>query len=259
MLSVWKLFKEAAHLWYDRDGDRLAAVVSYYAVFALVPLMLAIVTLVGFFFGQEVVAEVLRGWGAILGDDLVLLLQNAVFNLGQVASGHGVPLGGLFFLGVTVMGFNELAQGFHELWSIPHQGFQGFLKKSVASMTFILFLCAFVAVSIVLIARIHFLVDSALVKLLGSIALLTIIFTVVLRLLPYHKLPMKSIYVGGFVTAILFSISKILIALYASLTPFPGLYGAAGMIIVLLIWVFAAAAIVYFGAAVAYVHAKHYR
>lgn len=253
MKATWQLLRDAAELWYDRDGDRLAAVVSYYAVFALIPLMLAIVTLVGFFFGEAVVADVLRGWGSVLGQDLVALLQEAVANLRELSSGFGVPVvGSLFFLGITIMGFNELAQGFHELWSIPHQGFRGFVKKSVSAILFILFLCVFVAV---IAALASFVNGSGVARFSASVFLLAVLFAVAYRLLPYYKLPVVSALVGGAVASVLFTLTKLIIAYYVSFTPFPDLYGTAGLVVALLIWVFASAAIIYYGAAVAYVHA----
>lgn len=259
MMPMWRIFKDAARLWYDRDGDRMAAVVSYYAVFALTPLVLALMTLVGLLFGEEVVGEVLLSWGQFLGHDILTLLQTAVLNLRAVSGEIGVPvvIGSLFFLGVTIMGLNEYAQGLHELWGVPHRGFRGWVRKNVSSVLFIVFLAVFVALFVGITEKLNVIGMPFLVGFFTTFILLTTLFAVSYRLLPYYKLPTTSVILGGGVSAALFMLSKFLVAVYVSATPFPDTYGTAGLVVALLIWVYVAAAVLYFGAAVAYVHARH--
>ena len=270
MHQTWIVLKEAAVLWYDRDGDRNAAVVSYYLVFALVPLILAVVTLVGIIFGERFVIEVLTGWGTVLGPDLVGLIDAAVKNLRALSYEFSIPLvATLFFLGITIEAFNEFAQGLHTLWGVPYQGFKGYVKKCLSSVLFIIFLCVFVSLYITVGASVTAVSNTAagngipglfLMSTLGfviSLFFLTLLFAVAYRMLPRSSPPFGSIMVGALVSALLFSASKAMVALYLSVTPVPSLYGAAGLLLVLLIWIFASACILYFGAAVAYTHAKY--
>jgi len=268
MKRYWSVIVEAAQLWYEEDADRMAAVVSYYSIFALAPLILIIVTLVGIIFSEFFVAEFLVGWAAMLGPELIDLLKKAVGNLREISEGFSFPIISMLFLSsMTVIGFNEFTQGLHKLWGIPYQGIRGFVRKSISSILFVAFLSVYITFSITIntsigifrdiFSNINILVDILISSLnfVVSVFLLTLLFSAAYRMLPKRSPNIKSVLVGGTVAAVLFVITKILIALYISITPVPTLYGAAGLLIALLIWIFASASILYLGAAVAYIHA----
>ena len=109
----WETIKKAAVLWYDRDADHAAAMVSYYALFAVVPLLFLSITISGFVYGQGFVLATLASWGSVLGADLLGLLQVSLQNLSALSNKFALPLvGALFFSGMIIVLFIQSPVGF---------------------------------------------------------------------------------------------------------------------------------------------------
>ena len=257
--NFFKSGKEAALLWYEHDADFMAATVSYYALFAVVPMIVLTITLMGFVFGREYVTEVLILWGSVLGTDLIALLTQAVGNLEGLSNGFAWPLFGvIFFSGMTVMAFNSLTSGLHTLWGIPHQGIRGWIKKCIQSILCISVIEVYVLTLFFLHRPENWLFQNStglllvILQISISIVASTILFSLFMRILPWERPSFKARLMGSFVASCLFVIAKILVAIYVTITPVPGLFGTAGVLLVLLIWVYVAVMIFYFGAAVAY-------
>lgn len=260
-----KLSKEAAFLWYDKDADFMAATVSYYALFAVTPFLLLTLSLSGLVYGREEVALTFVDWGSVLGPDLIALLSEAVRNLMALSNDFSIPFfGTLFFSGMTIVMFNTFTTGIHNLWGIKHAGFLGWVKKCIHSAFFVV---AFQMYLVILVGM-YRLIDvltanyggavANVIGALGVITLTTVLFSLMFWLLPWQRPPLPDRLLGAFTAGVLFTIAKFLIALYITLTPVPGLFGAAGVLLALLIWVYVSVAILYFGAAMAYT-ASHNR
>lgn len=255
--TVW----ETAYLWYDKDADHMAATVSYYSLFAMVPFLLLTITIVGYLYGKDFIENTLLEWGSVLGPDVLNLLTHAIDNLETTADAFGFPIvGALFFSGMVVVLLNAFTSGLHKLWSIPHQGVRGWVKKSINAVFFIvvveiylLFLVGLEAITSYLIDATGLAILLSLVKPLFFIVATTVLFSLVYRILPWRGPSVSARLFGAFIASILFALAKSLVSLYVSATPVPGLFGAAGLMLVLLIWVYATAAIIYFGAAYAHV------
>jgi len=254
--NIWA----AGTLWYEKDATGIAATVSYYAIFAISPLLLLTITLTSIFYGRDYVVSIFQEWGSILGTDLVALLQQAVLNLETISSGIQIPmLGIIFFSFMVIVMFNALTSGLHQLWGISHQGFRGWIRKSTRSLVFVVLLEVYL-VFLIGLDKYGDVVsqqgDFLWVFLLQAIVTLfttMVFFSLVYRVLPRKCPALTSRLMGGFVAAILFLIAKSFVSWYIGTTPVPGLFGAAGLIVVLLIWVYVSVAVVYFGAAYAWV------
>ena len=263
--TLYQVFKRAAVLWYNSDADRSAAAVSYWAVFSFAPLLVLITLLATMVYGNDYVVSIFASWGTLLGDNLITLLLIAAKNILNA----GVPIfGPIFFFMVTIIGINEFTNGLHSLWDIEHDGMRGFIRKSFYSTFFILFLSfltffALATHSPFTILEYLFEGQNPMIYTLVvashtllTILLLTALFTASFMLLPFKRYSFRHSLFGGFIAAVLFSFGKIFIAIYTNITPIPELYGTAGVLILLLIWIFFSSAVIYYGAAVTRAHAE---
>ncbi len=257
-MNFFKTLLAAAELWYDRDADHMAATVSYYSLFAITPLLLLTITLLGLVVGGDTIKVQLLSWGAVLGPDILTLLSLAVQNLDDLSAGIGLPIfGAIFFSGMVVVMCNTVTSGLHHLWGIGHRGFKGWLKKCLNSISFIVILELYILSVIGVSLMVETLSGGTWYPILWTLKLLfiflvtTLLFSLLYKVLPWESPSLKARILGASVAAVLFMVAKVLVALYVDLTPVPGLFGAAGLILALLIWVYVTACIVYFGAAVA--------
>jgi membrane protein len=253
------LLFDAAKEWLDKSSGFYSAAFSYYAPLALIPLIVFSIYVVGFFYGINFTNLVFTSWGSVMGDDLVELIKQAVSNLNTETGTANIPvLAVTFFLGFYVVAFNVLAEGFEKLWHLDVSGFKNFMSRSFRSVLFLFAL----QVYLIFIVGLEFFVAPAMfgtgvyisqLLLLGSTLLL---FSVLYKFLVKNGPKWKSCLVGAAVSSVFFVIIKILVDFYIVTTPALNLYGAASILLILLVWVYVLAAIIFYGAAVAGVHGK---
>ena len=271
-MAILRPFSEFAHtqkaamsLWYHQGADAISATVSYYMLFAITPLLLLVIMFVGQVYGTASVANALTEWGRVLGPEMVKLLTTSVVNLETIANSYSIPvIGVLFFSSMVVVMMNTYTNGLHSLWGIKRSGIRAWWKKSLRSVTFILVFVVYLSIFLAVDDLISATTQQAAVGLqallhaLFFVFLTTLLMNAALYILPaWHPSRHARLY-GGLVTSTLLYLTKSFVALYLVFTPTPGLFGAAGLILVFLIWGYASAAIVFYGAAVAYVsdHAR---
>lgn len=225
----------AAALWYDRDGDLLAATVSYYSLFAVVPLLFLSVSLSSFLFGRELVSSIFLEWGSVLGTDLLQLLTNAVTNLESLSSNYTIPIfGAVFFSSMTIVMFNTFTTGLHQLWGIPHQGFQGWIKKTAFSVLFIFIFEGYLLALLGFYQLTDFFgfpADSLSLRVADffvSLLLTASLFSLMYRYLPWRYPPLWARLVGAFVASALFPLAKFLSRSTSDLLRFRGSLGRLG-------------------------------
>lgn len=253
---MFSIVKAAAHRWYDKDADHLSAALAYYTPFALVPLIFVSVTILSFVYGASYTSEMLRLWGSVLGPDMLALLSAAILKVHSSSIESSVPVvGSLFFFGMIIVAFNTVTSGFHQLWDVPHSGISGWLHKCWRSVVFVFVLQAYL---VFIMGLDGFLLAYASPTYAAVVASTVAFFaTSWLFYLMYRFLPIKppsrhaSLF-GAVCASFLLSLAKGLIALYVSNATAPQLYDTGGLIVALLIWMYASAAIIYFGAALAY-------
>ena len=253
------ILKSATKLWYDRDADHAAATVSYYSIFAIAPLVFLTLTVMSFIYDRESVITFLNNIGAAMGTGSVSLVETATVNLSSIASNFWVPvLGAVFFSGMVVVFCNALTSGIHHVWGVPHAGFKGWVKKCRNAVTFIvafeLYLIAVFALQLTLRAltngptTIAWLIDQVFFVLAT-----TVLFAIAFHILPWTSTRLQSRLIGGFVASVLLVLVKVAVGWYLTISPFPGLFEVAGALIVILMWIYSAASVFYFGAAVTHV------
>ncbi len=258
-MKIFDLLFNSAKLWYMQDMKSYAAAFSYYAPLAILPLLLISITIVGTVYGESFTKQIITNWGLVLGQELIEIIRSAIGNLQSEADTFGIPLVGiLFFTIASILALNVLSGGFHKLWKIEKKGLVNWLFKSLRSILFVLIL------QIYLIVIIGFEIFLTFTNLKGDFLLSLIFiyistaafFAILFRFLASSAPNWKACIVGASIASVLFVISKSTINIYITNLSGLNLYGAAGLILVLLIWIYVLASIIYYGAAVAHIYER---
>ncbi len=270
-----KLFKDTFSAWSASKTPRLGASLAYYTIFAVAPLMLIVMTVAGMLFGKAAAQRELFGQlNGLVGHDGSQAIQTLVAAANRPQAGLWASIGALstFALGVTAV-FVELQDALNTIWGVKREsghGVRDFIKDRLISFTMILGIGFLLMVSLVLNAVLaalgHF--ASGLLPeerfFLGtlnfflSLGVITLLFAMIFKILPDVKIAWGDVWVGAFVTGLLFNFGKFLIGYYLGRSSMVSIYGAAGSFIILLTWVYYSAQILFFGAEFTRLHAvKH--
>jgi membrane protein len=273
--SIWKLLKEAAKEWDKDKCPRLGAALSYYTFFSFAPVLVIAIAIAGFFFGAEAAqGQVVNQLRGLIGTDgavaVQLLLENAWKN-----SDGGVVATIIAFV-VLLVGatgaFIELQDSLNTVWQVtpkPGRGIKGFVKDRLTSFGVVVGVGFLLLVSLVISAALTALntylsswisgVDWlwSIVDVIVSFFVVMLLFAMVYKILPDVELEWRDVWIGAAFTSLLFSIGKYLIGLYIGNSSIASSYGAAGSLVVLLVWVYYSAQIMLFGAELTEVYVKH--
>jgi membrane protein len=258
-MKIFDLLFRSARLWYLQDMKSYAAAFSYYAPLAILPLLLFSISFVGIIYGESFTKQIITNWGLVLGQDLIEIIRSAIENLKNETDTFTIPIIGIiFFAGASILTLNVLSTGFHKLWKVEKFGVINWFKKSFRSILFVIIFQFY------LIVIIGFEIFMTITKLEGD-SILSLIFllistgaffAILFRFLASDAPSFAGCVVGASVSSILFVISKSTINIYITHLSGLNLYGAAGLILVLLIWIYVLASIIYFGASVAHEYDK---
>ncbi|MEZ4195571.1 MAG: YhjD/YihY/BrkB family envelope integrity protein [Candidatus Paceibacterota bacterium] len=252
-----QMFYQAIEEWIRNDMGYYSAAFSYYAPLALIPLVLLSIAVSGFFYGSLFVKSIFLSWGTILGDDLLALINVAVQNLDLESQTYSIPiLAIVFFSSMSLFALNVPGVGFSRLWKIESSGLVSFISRTWRSITFIFILQIYFFVIIGLNGLVTYF-SFPFGNLISEIILflsIPLIFFLLFRFLVKNVLSLQGAIVGSMVSGVLFMFAKGLVALYLAANPVLSIFGATGLTLVLLVWVYVLAAIIYFGAAVAHVY-----
>ena len=265
---VWAVIKKTVKNFGNHRIPTLSASLAYYTVFSLAPLLVMLIALGSIFFGNEIVEgkvnATLAGFlGAGTADQLQDLIKNASL---EGKNTWAAIIGGVTLLIGASTVFGQIQESINYIWGIRAKAKKGWLRmiKSrllsfsiIATLGFLLLVS--LAVSAVLDAfgnRLKLYFPDATVVLFYvinaviTLVIVTLIFAVIFRLLPDSKTPWRDIWGGAVITGILFMIGKFAISAYISKAHVGETYGAAGALVILLVWVYYSAMILYFGAAI---------
>jgi membrane protein len=260
----WILKRTVAGWWND-NVPRLGASLAYYTLFALAPILIVAITIAGVFFGAEAVQREVTGQiSGLVGEQGARAVQAMLEGANQ-RSGNGVATAigiGTFFLGATGA-FLELQTALNAIWRVkpkPDAGIKEMLIQRLLSFGLVIGVGFVLLVSLLVSAALSalnsyigaILPDIALlwqgVNTLVSLGVVTLLFAMIYQFLPDVDLRLRDVWVGALVTAGLFSMGKFLIGLYLGTSGVASTYGAAGSVVVLLIWVYYSSQIVLLGA-----------
>lgn len=264
--SVFKILKESASEFIDDNAMKLSASLSYYTVFAIGPLLLVIISLIGIFVDKQTVTETLSGQlqkllGAQGAEQIVDIISALQKN--QDAHRFGIVGAVSLFISATAV-FLEIQDSINFIWSIkakPKRGWLRLITNRLLSFSLVIGLGFLFAVSLLAntiadllterIARLFGQGQAMLLQGTGIIILfviITLLFSIIYKVLPDAKIHWRDAVVGSSFTGILFLIGKFLIGFYLGNSPVGNTYGAAASIIIVFLWVYYSGIILYFGA-----------
>ena len=264
--KIGYLLKDTFNEFVSDDGMKLSAALSYYTIFSLPPLLIIIINLSGFFFGAEAVKGELFGQiNGLVGNSAALQIQEIIKN---VKLSHSSVFATTFSLIILLIGasgvFVEIQDSINFIWGLkakPKRGLIKFIKNRLMSFSMIgsvgfLMLVGLIINSLmdVLYNRLDafFPKDSVyfvyVINLLVVFGIITLLFTVIFKTLPDGKVALRDCLTGAAFTAFLFMIGKFAIGAYLGKSAIASWYGAAGSVILILVWVYYSAIILYFGA-----------
>ena len=271
-----KLIKDTAILWNKDNPWRLSAVVAYYALLSLPGLLVVIINVVGSFWGSgavegEVYDEIRNVMGASAADSMQAIFENARGGESSLVATI-IGIGALIF-GATGV-FYHLQISINEVWeitSVPKQEFLRSLIDRARSFGFVLVIGFLLLISFVISAVLSALqgyieeffpqlsfIFLQVSDIIISLAVVTLLFALIYKYLPDVHVGWRSVWVGAVITSVLFAIGKEILSYYFSEASPGSTYGAAGSIIIILLWVSYSCLILFFGAEFTWVYARRY-
>ena len=271
------ILKTAFKGWWTRDPFKESAVIAFYSIFSLPGLLVVIVTLAGYFFGNEVVSKhVADQINAMLGAETAKQIQIMIVEAGSVRNSVWATIIGIgsIIIGATGV-FVQFQSSLNNIWEVKADpgkaGIWKIIKVRLFSFGLIITISFLLIVSLIISAVLsafgsylsEFFSDSFLVILkIGNFAvsfiILAILFALMFKFLPDAKIKWKHVWVGAFVTTFLFEIGKTGLGFYFG-NANPGFgYGAAGSIILILLWVSYSSILVLYGAEFTHAYAVVY-
>ncbi len=259
-----RIMAKTVHAFASDNIIRLGAALAFYTTVAVAPLLVLVIAMAGTVFGagearQQVIGEIER-----LAGSQASAAVAAVHSPDATASGMFATLLGVGTMIFGILGvFNQLQDALNDIWRVPPQPAQGwghFLKGRLFSLAMVIVTGFLLLVSLVASAMLSWLGAQTaqnldlpvfaleLVNNALSFGVVTALFALVFRLLPDTPVKMKHVWIGAAVTALLFTAGKTVLGHYLGRASLTSAYGAAGSLLVLLLWCYYAAQIVFFGA-----------
>jgi membrane protein len=264
--SNWAILKRAYNEFIDDDVIKLSASLSYYTIFALPPLLMIIISICGVFFGDDAVrGQVFHQINDFVGNAAAVEIQNMLKNVKLSGDNTVASIVGVVVLLIGASGvFTELQSSINYIWGLkakPKRGIVKFLKNRLMSFSMIGSVSFLLLVSLTINSMLEILSKRILnifpditvyifylLNIIIVFFITTFLFALIFRTLPDGKFPWKYTFIGSGFTAIFFMIGKFAIGAYLGNSKVGSTYGAAGSLIVVLVWVYYSAIILYGGA-----------
>jgi membrane protein len=267
-LSV--LLEETYTEWSKDNASQLGAALAFYTIFSLAPILIIIVAVVGFVLGKESVQTyILAELAKVIGQDNGAYVMSVIQSSYQAGSGLRATLIAiaLILVGSTTVCM-MLKNALNTMWGVNGRpsGLLNYLKERITSSFIILVAGVFLLLSMLIssvistisnFVNIPFFLFTTIDNII-SIILLTFLFSMLYKMLPDVRISWGDVWVGGAVTAVLYTLGKFLLGLYLARSTVSSAYGAAGSLVVLLLWVYYSAQIIFLGAEFTQVYARKY-
>jgi len=263
--QAWRLGQRAVRAWADDYAPSMGAALSYYALFSIAPLLLIVIGVAGYFFGEEAARGEMYGQLAtLIGPDGAHAVQGLVAAARKPQSGVlAVVVGTALLIGGASTVFGELQNALDRIWRAPARekakGWWTLLRTRVLSFGMILGIAFLLMVSLVLSAAVAALGrwwGLHLIDMVASFGLTTVLFAMIYKFMPRVRIAWRDVWVGAAVTAALFAVGKWAIGLYIGRSSVASAFGAAGSLVVAMVWVYYSSQIFLLGAEFTRVHAE---
>jgi membrane protein len=265
--KIYSILKKALKEWWVKDPFRQSAIIAYYAIFALPGLLVVIITSAGYFFGNAAVNNhITAQFTSTMGVDTAEQIQNIILQASEAKNSLLATIIGIIIMivGATTV-FAQFQKSLNIIWKVKSDeskyGIWSFVRIRLFSFGLIVTISFLLIVSLVISALLSafgnwlsgqfsetFFATFYVANIILTLIILTVLFALMFKFLPDAKIKWKHVWIGSIVTAFLFDIGKFGLGLYfGKLNPGDG-YGAAGSIILIMLWVSYSSMIVFFGA-----------
>jgi membrane protein len=274
--DFWQIFKKTFAAWNEADPFRQSAIVAYYAVFSIPALLVIVIACAGFAFGEEAVrGEVSSQMSSILGKESAEQVEGMIAKAGEnKGSGLATIISAItLILGSTGV-FGQLQVSLNQIWEVKVVAKKKWLKTvkdRLFSFGLVVSIAFLLLISLLLTAVLSFmgewiqrhLPDFMLflfetLNFVIPFIIVTVLFALMFKILPDARIQMKDVWVGALITALLFTIGKSLLGIYFGKAQPGSTYGAAGSVILIMLWVSYSCMIVFFGAEFTKQYTMHY-
>lgn len=270
------LLKASFNGFINDDAIKLSASLSFYTFFSLPPLLIIIMSLSGFFLGEQAVnGEIYVQLSKLVGNNAALQIQQLIKNIKLSNNNYFAAIVSAIILVIGASSvFSEIQDSINYIWGIktkPKRGFIKFILNRITSFSMIassgfLLLVSLIINSVLAILNkqleIYFTQNTIYffyaMNTLFVFIIITLLFTLIFKTLPDGKVALYDCIIGAIFTAFLFMIGKFVIGFYLGSSTISTVYGATGSIILILLWVYYSAIILYFGAEFTKVYANEY-
>ncbi|UII20052.1 YihY/virulence factor BrkB family protein [Fulvivirga ligni] len=273
-MDYWKVIKHTVKEFIADDPMSYSSSIAFYTIFSLPAILIITVSIAGSAYEDQVVRtnlinEISNLFGQSSAETIDKIMANAN-GLGDSLIAKIVGIGTLIFSATTV--FVSLQNGLNCVWGIkpkPEKGIIKFIVNRLLSLAMIISIGFLLLVSLVVDTLIvvfnniltelfsgatYYIISG--VNIIFSLAVITLVFAMIFKVLPDAKIEWRDVWVGAFVTTLLFTLGKYLIGFYLGNSSVSTAYGAAGSLVLLLVWVYYSSVILLFGAEFTYVYSR---
>lgn len=274
--QAWSLTRNAVAAWIDDFAPSMGAALAYYTIFSLAPMLIIVIAIAGFFFGQDAAqGAIVLQLRDLMGDTGASAVEGLLKSASEPGQGIIAATLGILTLmiGATAV-FGELQSALNRIWKVPAEkersGIWTLLRTRMLSFGMVMGLGFMLLISLVLSAVLAALgkwwgdilgswsIVLQLLNLAVSFTVITGLFAMIYKFMPRARIPWRDVWVGSVVTALLFTIGKTLIGLYLGKTNMASGFGAAGSLVILLVWIYYSAQIFLLGAEFTWVFAQQH-
>ncbi len=264
MAMTWQLIKATASRWNSHNAPRMGAALAYYTVLSMAPLLVLTVAICGWIFGQQAVqGQIVWQVSSLVGPEVAKIIQDLLKNAHHPESGILATVGGLFtlLLGASAV-FGELRDALNLIWSAKQtqSGWRGMIRFRIFSFALVLSVGFLLLTSLIISAVLAYLeqyvngrfyippVVPKLVEPSVSLTIVILLFAMIYKFIPDVFVSWKDVWIGATFTSVMFTLGKSALSLYLGKASIGSAYGAAGSLVILLVWVYYSSQIFFFGA-----------
>lgn len=268
--SYWELLKQTYTEWSEDNASRMAAALAYYAIFSIAPLLIIVIAVTGFLFGQQAAqGQVHTQLVDLLGHNAAGFIEDMVRNAS--ASNRGLwatIIGGAFLLYAATNVFAALQGALDTVFNVspkPGRGWAQVLRERALTFLMVVMIALVILSSLAVstaVSAVNRAVFNApplalqMVNVGVSLAIFTLLFAAMFKYLPDIKIKWKDTLIGAFVTAVLFTVGKWGLGFYLARPSTTSVYGAAGSLVALMIFTYYSTQIFFIGAEFTQVYAR---
>ena len=270
---AWGLLTQTYAEWSEDNAARLAASLAFYTLFSLAPLLVVAIGVAGFFLGSEAVrGQLMHQFAGLVGPDGAEAIEDLIAAARRPGESVVASIVGFVLLLLGASGVvGELKASLNQIWDLPSpkSGFFAVVRQRLVSFALVLgigfVLLVSLLISAVLAAVSDFLHGGEVVagiwiavNLVVTLGIETALFTAMFKLLPDTPVRWTDVWVGALCTAVLFEVGKLLVGIYLGRAGLASAYGAAGSLVIVLLWIYYSAQILFFGAELTQVMARRH-